>query len=163
MTAVESGLMWGVADLRIAGDDDLEVAGRLSGPGLDHLSTRLGDHLRGRVLVARKGPDTVGTVIVSWAPADEPEITALLPGVPLMYHLRVDEPHRCQGIGTSLIRRAEQMLRERGHDRVLIGVDQSNGRARRLYLALGYRPWPGLAGLPGDNGLYDILAADLRA
>ena len=164
MPPMESGLMWCVTDVRIAGEDDLfPIIDRLSGADHSHLVTRVGDHLRGCVLVARKGADTVGTVIVSWAPADEPEITAALPGVPLMYHLRVDEPHRCQGIGTMLIRRAEAMLRERGHDRVLIGVDQSNDRARRLYLSLGYRPCAGLARLPGDNGPYDILARRLPA
>ena len=164
MLGVESGLMWGVTDVRIAGENELVPLGdRWSGPGDAHLGQRISDHLRGWVLVALRGAETVGNVIVSWAPADEPEITAALPGVPLMYHLRVDEPYRCQGIGTSLIRRAEALLSDRGHRRVLIGVDQSNDRARRLYLTLGYRPWPGLTGLPGDNGPYDILAADLPA
>lgn len=154
------GLMGDVADVRIAGERDIfPLIDRLSGADHAHLSRRM--RHRGCVLVALDGPRTVGNVVVSWAPADEPEVVAQLPGVPLMYHLRVDEPYRCQGIGTRLIRQAESILRGRGHRRVLIGVDQDNVAARRLYLSLGYRPWPGLTGLPGETGPYDILATDL--
>jgi ribosomal protein S18 acetylase RimI-like enzyme len=77
-----------------------------------------------------------------------------------MYWLRVDEPFRRQGIGTRLIREAEALLRKLGHRRVLIGVDQANVLARKLYLSLGYRPE--LVGLDGGDGPYDILVADLR-
>ena len=94
-----------------------------------------------------------------WAPADEPEVRERLPGVPLMFWLRVDEPFRRQGIGTALIREAESVLRRRGHRRVLIGVDQANLPARRLYLSLGYRP--ALTGLGGASGPYDILIGEI--
>jgi ribosomal protein S18 acetylase RimI-like enzyme len=147
-------------DVRVAEERDLgPVRERLAGDDLVILRERLVDDERGRLLRAVRGSETVGSVIVSWAPADEPEVRAVLPGVPLMYLLRVDRACRCRGIGTGLIRRAEAYLRGRGHDRVLIGVDQSNGRAARLYLSLGYRPV--LNGISGSDGAYDILVRDL--
>jgi len=127
--------------------DDLGFLGHRMRPG------------RGRVLVARTDRRTVGTVLVSWAPADEAEIRTRFAGVPIMYWLRVDHPYRRRGIGTRLIRAAERMLREQGHRRVLIGVDQANVLARKLYVSLGYRAE--MTGLPGDSGPYDILVGDL--
>jgi ribosomal protein S18 acetylase RimI-like enzyme len=147
-------------DVREAEERDLRpLHDSLTGEDLVILRLRLMDDSRGRLLRAVRGNDTVGSVIVSWAPADEPEVRAALPGVPLMYLLRVDRPSRCQGIGTGLIRRAESYLRGRGFDRVLIGVDQSNTRAGRLYRSLGYRNM--LVGLPGSDGPYDILVREI--
>ena len=149
-------------DVRIADESDLRpLQDRLTGDDCVILRHRLMDDDRGRLLRAAMGNDTVGSVIVSWAPADEPEVRAVLPGVPLMYLLRVDQPYRCRGIGTGLIRRAESYLRGRGHERVLIGVDQCNVRAGRLYRSLGYRNM--LVGLPGRDGSYDILVRELGA
>ncbi|MEV6630145.1 GNAT family N-acetyltransferase [Actinoplanes sp. NPDC051470] len=147
-------------DVRMAEERDLRpLQDRLTGDDLVILRHRLMNDDRGRLLRAVRGLDTVGSVIVSWAPADEREVRAALPGVPLMYLLRVDQPYRCQGIGTGLIRRGEAYLRGRGHDRVLIGVDQANTRAGRLYRALGYRNM--LVGLAGSDGPYDILVREL--
>jgi hypothetical protein len=42
---------------------------------------------------------------------------------------------------------------------VLIGVDQCNVRAGRLYRSLGYRNM--LVGLAGSDGAYDILVREL--
>jgi RimJ/RimL family protein N-acetyltransferase len=50
----------------------------------------------------------------------------------------VPEPLRGQGIGTAIVHFAEDLVRDRGHRRVVIGVDQQNVRAAALYERLGY-------------------------
>ena len=55
-----------------------------------------------------------------------------------LYSLRVLEPFRGRGIGTRLIRAAEDILRARGYQRAVIAVSRQNDRARRLYERLGY-------------------------
>jgi probable F420-dependent oxidoreductase len=113
------------------------------------------------VAVHPTGP--IGAVFVSWDVADEPEVRRHLAGVPTIFHLHVAPAHRHRGVGRALLRRAEQRLRERGHSRVLLGVDRSNQVARDLYLWLGYRhpETPELRGL-GEGEPYDILVADLN-
>ncbi|TAK61102.1 MAG: GNAT family N-acetyltransferase [Dehalococcoidia bacterium] len=43
------------------------------------------------------------------------------------------------GVGTELMRSAEQAARERGHATIGLSVGVDNTRARALYLRLGYR------------------------
>ena len=139
-------------DVRVASNDDLHLLS-------ERLKTNIPNPEEGQVLVAVVGGQPVWTVTISWAAADEPEVRELFPGVPIMYRLRVDEHYRNVGIGTRLIRMAEHLLRQHGHKQVLIGADQDNVLARKLYLSLGYRAE--LTDLDGDNGLYDILVADI--
>ncbi|MFG1606180.1 GNAT family N-acetyltransferase [Actinoplanes sp. NPDC049265] len=119
---------------------------------------RLKDRETGGAVIAVIGPRIVGYVIVSWSGADEDQVRRLAPDVPLMFCLRVDERYRCRGIGTRLVQRAEALLAERGFDRVLIGVDHANERARRLYQALGYRTVDGLGRLGAEGESYEVMA-----
>jgi ribosomal protein S18 acetylase RimI-like enzyme len=45
---------------------------------------------------------------------------------------------RGRGIGTELMREAENFVRGRGYDSIVLGVEDANPRARRLYERLGY-------------------------
>jgi GNAT superfamily N-acetyltransferase len=45
---------------------------------------------------------------------------------------------RGRGIGTVLMGAAEELVSSRGFDAILLGVEDSNPRARRLYERLGY-------------------------
>lgn len=56
-----------------------------------------------------------------------------------LYSFRVRPEYRGQGIGTSLLRRAEEELRERAFERAVIAVAKNNERARRMYQDNGYR------------------------
>lgn len=96
---------------------------------------------RGQLLVAWLEGVPVGDVYLWLKPAVEPEVRELLPGVPTIQHLEVREDLRNHRIGTALIRAAEQVLRNRGHDRVALGVALENHGALRLYLRNGYREW----------------------
>lgn len=56
-----------------------------------------------------------------------------------LYGLRVYGPFQRLGIGTALIARGEELLRERGFHSATIAVERQNAAARRLYERLGYR------------------------
>lgn len=56
-----------------------------------------------------------------------------------LYSLRVMEMFQGHGIGTRLIREAEQISAARGYEFATIAVAKTNHGARRLYERLGYR------------------------
>jgi ribosomal protein S18 acetylase RimI-like enzyme len=61
------------------------------------------------------------------------------PGAGTVFQFDVVEDLRNKGIGTALIGRAEQVIRDHGCDRVTLGVEESNDGAIRLYRRLGYQ------------------------
>lgn len=96
--------------------------------------------LNGQVgyLAAWDGPTALGSVLIRWRGGREEEIRAALPGVPEISNLGVAEAFRGHGVGTDLIRAAEDRVRTAGHSRVVIGVGTDNGLAAKLYRRLGY-------------------------
>jgi GNAT superfamily N-acetyltransferase len=96
---------------------------------------------RGALLVALLSGELVGKVYLRWEEADEPEIRAWLPDVPLLNRLHVREENRGRGIGTAIVEFAEEHLRMRGHIQVALGVELSNVGAIRLYERLGFANW----------------------
>ena len=95
----------------------------------------------GVVLVAWLDGRPVGDVFLDCQPAKEPEVRRHLSGVPRLDHLEVSGPFQRRGIGTALIRAAEDTARRLGHERVALGVGLDNHGARRLYERLGYADW----------------------
>src|SRR4051812_4589161 len=124
------------SDLTALATDD-ETRGLLA----DRLR-RVAAGLPGELLIACLGELPIGHIYLWEEPADETEIREYLPGVPLIMNLWVQPVHRRQGIGTRLMRVAEDRLRARGHKNVALGVDPDNKDAIRLYLSLDYFPWP---------------------
>ncbi|WP_245563603.1 GNAT family N-acetyltransferase [Longispora albida] len=90
-------------------------------------------------LVAWLGGRPAGTGEVMWGGPKEDEVRAAFPGCPEINGLQV-WPGRLQsrGIGRAMITEMERLARERGVQRIGLGVDDTNGRARALYEALGY-------------------------
>jgi GNAT superfamily N-acetyltransferase len=95
----------------------------------------------GVVLVAWLDGQPVGEVFLDRGPAAEAEVRRHLPGVPMLDHLEVPGPFQRRGIGTALIRAAEDHARRLGYERIALGVGLDNPRARRLYERLGYADW----------------------
>ena len=62
-----------------------------------------------------------------------------------LHHLFVAESARGQGIGTALIRAAEEMARDFGCGYLIIGTHPDNLKAQAHYQRLGYGPMPNLA------------------
>ncbi|ANG84904.1 hypothetical protein A8L33_05470 [Microbacterium aurantiacum] len=79
---------------------------------------------RADYLVAWIGGQPVGSGQLEWT--QPPELKSL----------HVEPEHRGAGIGTAIIRHAEQL--SRGHGTLIVGVGQDNPDARRLYERLGY-------------------------
>ena len=60
------------------------------------------------------------------------------PGAGTLFQFDVIPSLRGRGVGTALVGRAEQLIRDHGCDRVTLGVEESNEAAIRLYRRLGY-------------------------
>jgi GNAT superfamily N-acetyltransferase len=105
------------------------------------------DHLAGQqrgagvLLVAWLDGRPVGDGFLDWEPAPEAELRRHLPGVPRLTHLEVVGPLQGRGIGTALIRAAEDTARQHDHERLVLAVGVDNPDARRLYERLGYVDW----------------------
>ena len=128
--------------IRRASDADLDALLAVLGQRrffTDALARQAGGH--GVLLVAWADGRPAGDVLVSWEPADEPEVRRWLPGVPRLVHLEVLGPLQRRGIGTALIRAGEDAARRLGHERLALGVGVGNHDARRLYERLGYVDW----------------------
>ncbi|GAA2517237.1 GNAT family N-acetyltransferase [Streptomyces longisporus] len=80
----------------------------------------------------------VGHTELRWIGCEAPEVAVDCPEIG---GLGVWPEHlRSRGIGTRLIRAAEELARERALPVVGIGVGRDNPRAAALYARLGYRP-----------------------
>lgn len=80
-------------------------------------------------LVAWDGEEPLGDGVL---------VTGAGHAVPELKNLNVRAAHRSRGVGSALIRAAEQLCREQGADRMQVGVSLDNPRARALYERLGY-------------------------
>jgi ribosomal protein S18 acetylase RimI-like enzyme len=79
-------------------------------------------------------------------PSDLPVALAAIdyakaPGAGTIWQVAVHPALQSCGIGSLLIRAAEQRIRDRGLHRAELGVEESNPRARALYDRLGYRAY----------------------
>lgn len=82
----------------------------------------------------------VGSAQILWRGCAAPEVQARFPGCPELNGLGIWPPDlRSRGIGTALIRAAEQRVRDAGQDLIGLGVGDDNRRAAALYLRIGYR------------------------
>ena len=92
--------------------------------------------LDGAVFVAEEDGDVVGFICV-WArvPPEDPSEERYSAHVSDLFVLRF----RRRGIGRALLARGEAYARERGAERLRIGVLARNQGARRLYLDSGFR------------------------
>ncbi|WP_327072778.1 GNAT family N-acetyltransferase [Kitasatospora purpeofusca] len=67
------------------------------------------------------------------------DIITVRPGAGTLWQLGVHPALQSCGIGTLLVRSAEQRISARGLALAELGVEESNPRARALYERLGYR------------------------
>ncbi|TMR95405.1 GNAT family N-acetyltransferase [Nonomuraea basaltis] len=130
-------------DIRPAAPEDLPALVRSLGQEeYFTVSLKRQDAGHGFLLVAWQRGVAVGDVYVWLAPAEEPELRTHLRGVALITHLEVVPRLRNLGIGTKLLRAAEDSLYAAGRKRVALGVRLDNDDAQRLYKRQGYEEWP---------------------
>src|SRR2546423_10342489 len=91
------------------------------------------DSGRGMLLVALLDGRPVGDVYLWLEPAEEADVRRYLPGVPLLGHLEVLPELRGRGIGTEVMRVAEERLRRLGHQRGGLGVGMGKHPAAPPY------------------------------
>jgi GNAT superfamily N-acetyltransferase len=79
--------------------------------------------------------------------------------IPEINAIWIDEDHRNQGLGTTLIKWIEDLARQEGYHQIGIGVGlyKDYGPAQRLYFQLGYIPdgngitYKGQSTVPGQS------------
>ncbi|MEU0742781.1 GNAT family N-acetyltransferase [Streptomyces sp. NPDC006134] len=92
-------------------------------------------------LVAWLDGRPVGHAEVRRGGCDDPDVRAARPGCPEINALAVHPARlRSRGIGSALVRAAEERAARRGRTAVGLGVAAGNPRAAALYARLGYRP-----------------------
>jgi ribosomal protein S18 acetylase RimI-like enzyme len=99
----------------------------------------------------------VGVGVIRWEGWSDESALAAFPDCPELTNLQVHEARRGRGVGTALIRVAEERVRARGFARIGIGVADDNPKAAKLYARLGYAD-TGLRSVsrymyPDDSGL----------
>jgi GNAT superfamily N-acetyltransferase len=120
------------------------VEGLVDSPGKSWLlEDRYQRHQRGAgvLIIARDHTGPVGYAYLSLEEAEEPEISAGLPEVPIMMNFAVAPKYRGHTIGTQLISKIEDAARSHDHNRIAVAVFPSNPAAARLYARLGYQDW----------------------
>ncbi|GAB3424000.1 GNAT family N-acetyltransferase [Flindersiella endophytica] len=121
--------------------EDVEVLERVGPTGANRRHARkYGNHKAGRsaYLLAFEGDEILGFCELQWI--GSPEVRETYPGCPEINGLTVFGPHQGKGIGTALVREAEERARRRGCPRIGLAVDDDNPRAAKLYTRLGYQP-----------------------
>jgi GNAT superfamily N-acetyltransferase len=105
-----------------------------------HIASYLSEQQRGlrTVFVALVGGGFAGYVTINWSPAYPPFRAGKVPEI---QDFNVLPRFRRQGIGTSLMDRAEQKISERsGVAGIGVGMPPDYGAAQRLYALRGYVP-----------------------
>lgn len=106
-----------------------------------------GHHAADEVLVARADSRVVGFVTFTM----ETGALELAATRGIVTNLYVEPSARSQGIGSRLLRAAEEALDRRGATVVVLEVLAANERARQFYRAQGYRPHRVTMGKPLDE------------
>jgi GNAT superfamily N-acetyltransferase len=132
----------GDTDIRPAKPSDLFALTAVLGQR-DFFEDLLGGEPTGTrlLLVAWHDGVPVGDVAIDLAGSDHPVIRERMPHPPIVYHLEVTPALQRRGIGTALLRAAEEQARLRDHAMVALLVEVDNPDAIRLYRAAGYVDW----------------------
>lgn len=140
---VHGGLGCSVAQMQVRacepGDVEALEEAAPTGPNQYH-QLKLERQRRGECtyLVAWDGDAPLGHGEVKWDGCNAEEVRSAYPNCPEINGLLVYQL-RGRGIGTALIRAAEDLARSRGCELIGIGADDDNLRARTLYERLGYQ------------------------
>ena len=107
----------------------------------DYYERSIEHHVQGKriLFLARFDGAYVGFCFLNWAPK---YAYFKSENIPEIQDLNVLREYRERGIGTSIIKHCEDVVREKGYEQIGIGVgmDNSFGAAQRLYVKMGYVP-----------------------
>ena len=89
-------------------------------------------------LVAYIDEMPAGVCVIRWEGWTESQALSTYPDCPELTNLQVHTARRRLGVGTALIRSAEERARARGYHRLGIAVAEDNPKAAALYARLGF-------------------------
>jgi len=123
-----------------AGEDTGLLEAAMPSRGIDVHAALFARQQQGEAtyLVAWSGRRPIGTVVVRWQGYRNRRSRAAIPGIPVISNLGVIESERGRGVGTALMRAAEQRILAASHHEVALAVGIDNPRALALYLRLSY-------------------------
>ncbi|MDT0262025.1 GNAT family N-acetyltransferase [Jatrophihabitans lederbergiae] len=101
-------------------------------------------------LVAWQDEEPLGSGLIQWHGPIGMNARAAFPDSVEVNHLQVRPELRGRGVGTVLLKAAEQLAENRGYKLIAVGVALDNPDATRLYRRLGYTP----------TGVIDVCAYD---
>lgn len=127
--------------IRVAVDSDVPKLERHMNNGpLDKHRSRFKKQLRGEVtyLVAYWMETPVGHVLMKWNGTKDEVVTAHINNCPDIEDLLVTDKYRNKGVGQKLLSYCEKLAKQRGFERIGLGVGIENEPAKRLYQKLGF-------------------------
>jgi len=139
-------------DTRACNEHDL-VALRNAWPTADDVhGARYTEQREGTAtyLVAWQDEEPLGSGLIQWHGPIGMNARAAFPDSVEVNHLQVRPELRGRGVGTVLLKAAEQLAENRGYKLIAVGVALDNPDATRLYRRLGYTP----------TGVVDVCAYD---
>lgn len=128
-------------EIRPCSDEDLaHVRDQWPTPGTDIHGAHYAAHQSGQAtyLVAWQESSPIGSAMLQWRGCVGRNARKAFPRCVEINHLLVRAEHRGQGVGTALIKAAEQLVVARGGAEIALGVSGDNADAGRLYSRLGY-------------------------
>lgn len=95
---------------------------------------------QGKFLVAEHNDDLVGFIVALVIPQSQEELTYIIPStIGRIIELYINAIHRGKGLGTLLIKAAEEYLTQKNCDVIWIEVFEPNTNATQFYTDHGYR------------------------
>lgn len=122
-------------EVRKLNEADLEFVEKAM-PSQHHkkrLNTKNADYL-----VAWADGKPVGHLLLRWSGSDNPFLVAKNLDYPYLEAVSVKEDFWSRGIGTQLMQKAQDLVNDKGFDKIGVSVGLENEKARNLYEKLGY-------------------------
>ncbi|GHI01114.1 GNAT family N-acetyltransferase [Neobacillus kokaensis] len=128
--------------IRIVVDSDIpELEKHMTNGPLDKHRDRYKKQLQGDVtyIAAYWNEKPVGHVLLKWNGTKDEAVTAHINHCPDIEDLLVTDEYRNKGIGQQLLYYCAKLTKQRGFERIGLGVGIENESAKRLYQRLGFQ------------------------
>ncbi len=122
-------------EIRKLDEAELGVVGKAM-PSQHHkkrLNTPSADYL-----IAWVGGEPIGHLLIRWSGTDNTFLAAKNLGYPYVEAVGVRVDFWSKGVGTQLMQKAQDLVKEKGFGKIGVAVGLDNERAKGLYKKLGY-------------------------
>lgn len=128
-------------DIRQACEEDISILEQQMNFGyLDKHKNRIERQKNGEViyLIAWYKELPVGHVLIKWGGSEDEPIASNQKECPDLEDLLVKPEYRSHGVGRQLILYAQSLAKEKGYNKIGLGVGLDNPRAHTFYLNVGF-------------------------